>query len=243
MQAVILAAGKGERLRPLTNTLPKAMMSVAGRPLLEHNICLLRDQGFKEFIINLHYLPEKIVDYFDSGEQFGVKIAYSDETDKLLDTAGALKKMEPLLRDDFILIYGDHVHFFDFRPAAAFHRNKRALATIVLKRSDLPANGEIGEIDQKSARIISWHTRPHGITDFGGQYFLNSGLYILSREILNYIPAGRSAHLDKEILPQLIKKDLPIFGFVTKDLILDIGTSDKYQYACREYQKMKSLNK
>src|SRR5262245_57024414 len=117
----ILSAGLGTRLRPLTNNTPKVMLPIAeGVPMLQHSIEWMRDQGFKHFVINLHYLGNQIVEYFGDGKKIGVRIDYSQE-DRLLDLAGGIKKAEHLLSDDFILLYGDNVHFFEFALLISMH--------------------------------------------------------------------------------------------------------------------------
>lgn len=239
---MILAAGIGSRLKPLTDDLPKVMLPIVnGRPLLEHIILLMKNQGFDDFIINLHYRPEKITDYFGDGRKLGVKIAYSAEAGQLLETGGAIKKAEDILSDDFILIYGDMVHFFDFSAALEFHRQRRALATIILKRSDHPQNGDLFEVDSSTGRITKSYPRPHNFSDFGGQLWLNGGLFVLSKKILDHIPAGRPVKLDIDVIPVLVKSGFDIFGLISKDDILDIGTPEKYQLAREWYGKTKQI--
>lgn len=236
----ILSAGLGTRLRPLTETIPKVMVPFDDVPLLEHTILLLKGQGFRKFVVNLHYLPEIITEHFGDGKKLGVEIRYSDETDQLLETAGAIKKMEPLLSDPFLLLYGDHVHFYDFQPLLNFHTSHKALATLALKRSDNPQNGEIAEVDPVSNRILVWHTRPHDIKEYSDAYYINSGLYVLSKEILNDIPINQPIKLDGEVLPLLIKTRQDIYGLPTDEHILDIGTLEKYQFAKEWYREKKS---
>lgn len=230
-QAVILCAGLGTRLRPLTDTCPKPMLPINGTPLLERIILGLKAQGITEFVLNLHYLPEKITGYFGDGSRFGVSIQYSDESGGLSETAGALKKMELLLNDNFLFIYGDELHAFDFCPLIDFHVKNNALATVVLKRSDVPQNGDIGEVEPVTRRMVAWHARPHAITEYGDRLHVNGGLYVLSKKILDYIPAGRPVKLDGEALPLAMVAGEPIFGWVTDEEILDIGTVEKYRYA------------
>ncbi len=122
MKAFILAAGVGSRLRPITDHIPKPMVPVAERmPLLEHHVRQLKAQGIREFVINLHHLGNVITDYFGDGSRFGVHIEYSDETGELLDTAGAVRKAAPMLGDEFLLVYGDQLHFFDYADLIALH--------------------------------------------------------------------------------------------------------------------------
>ena len=114
-QAVILCAGLGTRLRPLTDNMPKQMIPVGGKPLLEHLLVQLRDQGVQEFFINLHYLPDAIPAYFGNGEKWGVKITYAWEQPNILGTAGGIKTCEPSLHEEFFVIYCDMWSTIDFR--------------------------------------------------------------------------------------------------------------------------------
>lgn len=237
-KVLILAAGLGTRLRPLTNTIPKVMVPIyKDHPLLEHTLCLLRDQGFREFIINLHYFPEKIVSYFGDGRRFGVHIVYSDESKQLLETGGAIKKIAHLLSDNFLLVYADSVCFFSFPPAVEFHQQHRALATIVLGRSGVPQDGDMAEVDHATQRIVKWHQRPHQIHEYGDKFFWNAGLYVLSKKIADYIPAGKPVKLDIEVVPRLVREERGVFGFLTSEPVLDIGTPEKYERAKEWYMQ------
>ncbi|MEN9342166.1 MAG: hypothetical protein RIQ54_422 [Candidatus Parcubacteria bacterium] len=238
---LILGAGMGTRLRPITNTIPKVMVEIApGKPLLQHTIELLRDQGFLNFIINLHYLPEKIIEYFGNGEKFGVSITYSDESQQLMDTAGAIKKVEGLLSQNFLFMYGDELHFFDFRRLIEVHKKNNALATIVLKKTQDPKNADLADIDMNSNRIRKWYKRPHEIQELEENIFGNAGLYILSKDILKNIPVATPIKLDGDVLPEIVKKaDHAIFGIVAEEPILDIGNPEKYEKAKKYYQTKK----
>jgi len=227
----ILAAGVGSRLRPLTDSIPKPMVPFGGRPLLEHTITLLRNQGFRNFVMNVHHLPEKIVDHFGNGKKFGVNIAYSDESNELLETAGAIRKAAGRLSDTFILLYGDHMHAFDFRNILRFHNSVGALGTMVLKTSDLPQNGDIAEIDPATRRIIKWYARPHKVAEFSDSLYLNTGFSVFSKKIVDHIPKGRPVKLDAEVIPALVTQGAPLYGFPTAEEILDINTPEKYEIA------------
>jgi NDP-sugar pyrophosphorylase family protein len=131
MKAFILAAGLGTRLRSLGLDLPKVMVPVGGKPLLEHHLELFQRQGIREIIVNLHYLPGKITSYFGDGSRYGVKITYSEEPE-LLGTAGAVKKMERELLDrTFLVFYGDNLVRVEFAPLLEFYRARQAVATVV----------------------------------------------------------------------------------------------------------------
>lgn len=236
MKAFLLAAGLGTRLRPLTDRMPKAMAPIAdGLPLLEHHVRQLKAQGISEFVINLHHLPESIISHFGDGARHGVRIEYSDESAQLLDTAGAIGNAAHLLSDDFLLVYADQLHFHDFGPLIELHRRTDALATITLKRSDLPQNGDLAEIDEATSRVVRWHARPHTFSDFGESLHLNSGLDVLSKRIIRHIPKDRPSSLDREVLPTLVDAGAPIFAIKTGIEILDIGTPEKLAHAQRWY--------
>jgi NDP-sugar pyrophosphorylase family protein len=244
-QAFILCAGMGTRLRPLTESTPKVMLPIApGTPLLEHTIIWFRKQGIRRFVLNLHFFPEKITSYFGNGEKFGVEIIYSDETNGLMETGGAIKKAEHLLDDHFFLFYGDHLQFFDFLPLARFHSLRRPLATIVLKHSAFPRDADLAEIDAGTKRIIRWHARPHGIENCPDNIFANAGIYALSKKIVDYIPEGTPIKLDGEIIPSLLGQEIPLYGFPTEEKILDIGNPEKYEYAKKYYaEKTKKIER
>ena len=234
----LLAAGLGTRLRPITDTVPKVMVPIyKDHPLLEHTLLQLRDQGFRRFVINLHYLPDVIRSYFGDGSRFGVSIVYSDESAQALETGGAIKKALPLLSDPFLFVYADHLFFFDFAALLKFHEDKHAYASILLKRSDLPENGELAEVNSATSEIIRWHARPHGITDFGDRYYLNTGIDILPKSVVDGVPLNTPVRFDKEVLPLMIEKRQGIFGLITDIDILDLGTPDKYEFAKQYYIK------
>lgn len=238
-QAFILGAGLGTRLRPLTDTMPKVMVPIApGKPLLEHTIEWLRDQGITDFVINLHYLPEAITGYFGDGKKWGVHIAYSDETGTLLETAGALKKAEPLLDDEFLFLYGDELQFLNILPLIGQHtRHGKALGTVTLKKSDIPQNGDVAEFDPASREILKWHTRPHAIGTLGDTRLLNAGIYVLSKKILTYIPEGVPVKLDGEVIPKAFAAGEIFLAFPVDEPIIDIGTLEKYELAKEYYRK------
>ncbi len=237
-KVMILGAGLGTRLNSVTNGYPKVMMPIADSlPLLEHTIKLLKGQGFNQFVINLHCSPDKITSYFVDGSRFEVNISYSDETDSLMNTAGAIKKAASLLSDTFLLIYGDMVHFTDFRPILKFHQDNNSILTPILKKSDYLHNIDVAELDMKNNQIIKWHFRPHNIRELKENLFVNSGLYIVSKKVLDFIPEGVPKSLDSEIIPLLLQSGHKLFGFPAVGDILDIGSPDRYEFAKKWYSE------
>lgn len=241
-KVMILGAGLGTRLSSVANGLPKVMMPIADKlPLLEHTIRLLKNQGFNQFIINLHYSPEKITSYFGDGSRLGVNISYSDETDLLLNTAGAIKKVASSLSDTFLLAYGDIVHFTDFRPILKFHQDRNSILTVILNKSDNLQNVDIAEIDPENNQIIKWHFRPHDIHELNSKLFANSGLYVISKKVLDFIPPNISKNLDSEIIPSLLESGKKLYGFVPPIGTLDIGSPERYEFARQWYSEQPQI--
>lgn len=242
-QAFILSAGLGTRLRPITDKVPKVMAPIAeGKPLLEHTIESLRDQGIKDFVLNLHYLPEIITSHFGNGSKLGVSILYSDETNLLLETGGALKKAAPMLDDEFLLIYGDELYFFKLKPLFELHDKTDGLSTVVLKQSDIPANGDVVEFDPETHKVVGWYPRPHGFDKFGANMALNDGIRIISKEILKYItePEGIPVKLDAQVFPRAMEAGESFYALLSNEPIIDIGTPEKYELAKAYYKEAKS---
>ena len=239
-KVMILGAGLGKRLSSVSDGLPKVMMPIADKlPLLEHTIRLLKNQGFSQFVINTHYFPEKIISYFGDGGRFGVGISYSDETKFLLNTAGAIKKAAPSLSDTFLLLYGDIVHFVDFRPILKFHEDKNSILTIILNKTDDLQNVDIAEIHPENNQIMKWYFRPHHIHELNSKLFANSGLYVISKKVLDFIPQNVPKSLDSEIIPLIIESSEKLYGFVPLIGTKDIGSPERYESAKQWYSKHK----
>jgi NDP-sugar pyrophosphorylase family protein len=234
MKAFILAAGLGTRLRSLGLDVPKVMVPIAGRPLLEHHIALLREQGIRELIVNLHYLPEKITEHFGDGSKFGVHITYSREP-KLLGTAGAVKKMEHLLRDGtFIVMYGDNLIQIEFAPLVEFHRARRAMATVALFESPEPWTGGVveTETDGRVRRFVEKPDPKEVSTNL-----INAGIYVLESEVLDAIPAGQFCDFGRDVFPKLLAAGKAVYAMKPKAYVQDVGTPERLAKAQRDFEK------
>lgn len=229
MKALILAAGLGTRLRPLTNNIPKPMVPLSGKPLLEHLISHLKESGISDICINLHHLPDKITGYFGDGSRWGVRIIYKFEP-AILGTAGAIKNFEQELDADFLLLYGDMLHRLSLSKLIDFHRGKGGIGTVAVQREGDPSGADIAELDENGQirRIIP---KPHDIRVLKPPLKKMQAIYVFSRRICDYIPANKYCELDHEILPQLVGRELPVFGYPTDEFICDIGTWDRYRQA------------
>ena len=234
MKAFILAAGLGTRLRSLGLDLPKVMVPVGGKPLLEHHIELFKRQGIREFIVNLHYLPEKITGYFGDGAKFGVKIVYSHEPE-LLGTAGAVKKMEQELHEGaFIVFYGDNLVNVEFAPLLEFHRAHKALATVALFESSEPWTGGVVETDA-SGRVLRFVEKPD--PKQVSTNLISAGIFVIEPQALEEIPAGQFYDFGKQVFPKLLTKGLPVYAMKPDAYIQDVGMPERLDKAQRDFEK------
>jgi NDP-sugar pyrophosphorylase family protein len=233
MKAFILAAGLGTRLRSLGLNLPKVMVPIGGQPLLQHHLEWLRQQGITEVVINLHYLPQTITDYFGDGRAFGVTITYSHEPE-ILGTAGGVKKMEPLLRNaPFLVIYGDNLIRMDLEPLRALHRDRQAIATLALFASPEPWTGGVVETDP-TGRVTAFREKPDPATVTTG--LINAGVYVLEPAIFDFIPAGRFCDFGRDVFPRLLDAGKPVYAIKPLAYIQDIGTPERLARARRDYE-------
>jgi len=225
-----MAGGEGTRLRPLTTTRPKPMVLVANRPILEHVINLLKDNGVDEVVITLQYLPEVVKNYFGDGSQFGMKITYSVE-EKPLGTAGSVKKVEKNLKDTFLVISGDLVTDINLRDAVKFHKERGAVATIVLTRVSNPIEYGIVTTDS-NGRVKQFLEKPSWGEVFSDT--INAGIYILEPEVLERIKPDEPFDFSKQLFPLLLKEKEPLFGYIADGYWCDIGNPQQYAEANRD---------
>jgi len=197
-KAVIMAGGKGVRLRPITYEIPKPMVPIRGRPLLEHTIEMLRKQDIREVILSIGYLGNKIKEYFGNGSKFGVKINYVEET-KPMGTAGALKLVKPLVDESFIVLLGDNLMDINLGELYSFHKESKAKATMALKSVNDPA--PFGVTVLKGNKIVQFTEKPKTPPS----NLVNAGAYVLEPEVLDMIPQGHSM-MEKDVFPQLASK-------------------------------------
>ncbi|OGK24252.1 hypothetical protein A3A46_01550 [Candidatus Roizmanbacteria bacterium RIFCSPLOWO2_01_FULL_37_13] len=221
MQAIILAAGKGTRLYPLTKKIPKVMINIQGKPLLEHHILLLHKYGINEILINLFTLPAKIQNYFGEGRKFGVRIKYANEP-KLLGSAGALHNFKDVLRGDFFVLYGDVYMQVNLLKMLDYHKRKKSLYTLAVHEAKHPKDSDLLDIDHNQ-KITKWikapHSRRSGIN--------SSGLYIINKRVLKYLPKKVPFDFAHDFIPLLLKK-IPLYAYHTSELMMDIGTQERY---------------
>lgn len=230
MKAFVMCAGAGTRLRPLTYAVPKPMITVANKPVLENTIELLKRHGIKDIVVNLHAHPDIIKNYFDNGKKCGVKLTYSFEP-QLLGTAGGIRKMQEHFHDTFVVMSGDGLVDIDLREVVRFHKAKKALATIVLKPLDVRFEYGVVFSDSRN-RITKFVEKPSWKDAFESR--VNTGIYILEPKIFSYISEQEPCDFGNDIWPMLVRKKAPVYAFETKGYWCDIGNLTEYRRAQRD---------
>lgn len=233
MKAFILAAGKGIRLLPLTKNKPKVMLPIGEKPILEHLILLCKRHDINEFIINLFWKPKVIINYFRTGKKLDVKIYYSEEKE-LMGTAGALKLAEKQITDTFLVLYGDVMMNIDLSKLIKYHKEKYALVTIVIHKTSHPKDSDL-VIADKNGRVKKFINKDS--LGKKNSLFSNAGLFIAEPELLKYIKKGKSLSFEKDIIQDLLKRDLLVFAYKTNEYLEDIGTKKRYSLALNEFKK------
>ncbi len=230
-KAIILSGGIGSRMGKTTENIPKVMLELAGKPLLQHNIELLRAYGVKEICINLHYLPKKIKDFLRNGERFRVKIHYNYEPE-LLGTSGALLAFKEILTNDFFVLYGDVIGKVDIGKWVSFHKEKNSDATLIIHPSSHPEDSDIVQLD-KNNRIIKVIKKP-GNRRYG--ILGNAAWYIVSPKIFNYLPIEKSDFI-KDVFPKMLEEGCKLYGYSTDEFICDVGTPERFKKAREQFFK------
>ena len=226
VKAMVLAAGAGTRLRPLTYETPKPMVPVVNRPVIHHVLDNLLRHGIKEVAVNLYAHADQVRGYCGDGSRWSIKIHYSHET-KLMGTAGAVKKMAPFLKDGpFFVMSGDGLSDIDLGAMLAFHRRRRALATMAVKAVE--SSFEYGvTLMGPSGRIRGFKEKPSWSEVFSNK--VNTGIYLFEPEILRYIPSRTVYDFGHELWPKLLKRRLPIYAYETKGYWTDVGNLAEYR--------------
>ena len=237
MKAIILSAGYGTRLGELTKEMPKPMLDINGKPMLEYIINNLRDHNFTDLIINLHFKPEKIKNYFGDGTNFGVKISYVYEKE-LLGTAGGVKNVESFFKETsepFLVHYGDVVNEQNFTKMLKFHKEKNALATLLLHQRK--KSNSIVCLDEEN-RIINFLERPSDEERKGIKSpWVNSGVCICSLEILDLIPENTACDLPRDIFSRNVQTN-KLFGFPLSAFRCAIDSQERLKLVKDHYNQV-----
>lgn len=244
MKAMILAAGKGTRVRPITHTIPKPMIPILQKPVMEFLLELLRTHGFDQIMVNVSHLAEEIESYFRDGQRFGVQIGYSfegriDEDGTLvgeaLGSAGGLKRIQdfnPFFDDTFVVLCGDALIDLDLTSAVKWHRQKGAIATIITKSVPQEVLSSYGVVVTDSGgRIQSFQEKPS--VEEALSTNINTGIYIFEPEVLDFIPPNQKYDLGSELFPRLVEKGVPFYALNMDFEWVDIGKVPDYWHAIR----------
>ncbi len=226
MKAMLLAAGAGTRLRPLTYQIPKPLIPVANRPVIHYVLDNLARHGIKEVVINLFAHADQIRSYCGDGTRWGLRLHYSQEP-TLLGTAGGVKKAEAFFKGEpFLVMSGDGLSDIDLSSMIAFHKKKRALGTIAVKPVDTRFEYGITLL-KASGRITKFVEKP----SWGGIFSntVNTGIYLFEPEILRYIPKGKTYDFGHELWPKLLKLKKPIYAYHLKSYWTDVGNLAEYR--------------
>lgn len=227
VQAIIMAGGEGSRLRPLTCDRPKPMVPMLNRPVMEHAIELLKRHGIVDIGVTLQYMPQEIINYFQDGTDFGVNMRYFVE-ETPLGTAGSVKNAEGFLKDTFIVVSGDALTDFNLSEALEFHQKNGSMATLVLTPVEIPLEYGV-VITESNGKIQRFLEKPGWGEVFSDT--VNTGIYILEPEVLNYVPAGQKYDFSQDLFPLLLQTGQPLYGVSLNGYWCDIGNLKQYQDA------------
>lgn len=220
MKAVIMAGGKGTRLKPLTNNIPKPLINIIDKPVMEHIIELLKSHGITEIAVTLGYMSNSIIDYFGDGSRWDVSLTYFVE-ETPLGTAGSVKSTLNFLSDDFLVISGDAFTDINLTKAIQFHYAKDAIFTLVSQYHPHPVNLGLLSIDYNNI-ITEFVEKPDEVKPS----LVNTGIYIINKRIMKMIPDG-FYDFGKQLLPRLVGH---IHTYISYDYWSDIGTLQSYYY-------------
>ncbi len=227
MKAVVMAGGEGSRLRPLTIRRPKPMVPIAGKPVMEHILNLLKRNGITEIIVTVQYLASNIEDYFGNGSQFGMHITYSRE-DVPLGTAGSVKNAEEQLTEPFLVISGDALTDYNLKEIISYHEEKHALATLTLAHVHNPL--EYGVIiTNQEGHITQFLEKPSWGEVFSDT--INTGIYVLDPKIFSYFEKDKPFDFSQELFPMMLRQGDPIYGYIASGYWCDVGNLAEYMRA------------
>jgi len=231
-RVILMVGGLGERLRPLTKSLPKPMLSVGGRPILQTIIESLVEHGFVKATLCLGYKSEKIKDFFGDGSKFNIEIDYILE-DKRMGTAGALDLIADEITDPFILMNGDLLTNINFSNLIDFHINTKASVTMCIKEKEFQVPYGVIEIDDE--RIISINEKPVQ------SLFINAGIYVLDPDVMKFIPNNKFYDMNS-LITRIIEEDKLVSPFPITEYWIDIGRFEEYEKANEEFEKIFKSN-
>ncbi len=243
MKAMILAAGKGTRVRPITHTTPKPMIPILQKPVMEFLLELLKEHGFDQIMVNVSHLAEEIENYFRDGQRFGVHIAYSFEgriedgelIGDAMGSAGGIKRIQdfqPFFDDTFIVLCGDALIDLDLTEAVRRHKAKGAMASLITKRVPMEQVSSYGVVvTDDDGKVLSFQEKP--AVDEAASDMINTGIYIFEPQVLDFIPSGEAFDIGADLFPRLVGAGAPFYALPMEFEWVDIGKVPDYWQAIR----------
>ncbi|MCS6943621.1 MAG: NDP-sugar synthase [Geminocystis sp.] len=243
MKAMILAAGKGTRIRPISYTIPKPLIPIFHKPVMEFLVELLRKHGFTQIMVNVSHLAQEIENYFRDGQRFGVEIAYSFEgrvvdgqlIGEALGSAGGIRKIQdfnPFFDETFVVLCGDALIDLDLTEVVKRHKQKGAIATVVTKKVPwelVPNYGVV--VTDSDDRVIAFQEKPKREEALSQQ--INTGIYVFEPEVIDYIPPNQEYDIGSQLFPKLVQLKLPFYAVNMDFQWVDIGRVPDYWHAIR----------
>lgn len=243
MKAMILAAGKGTRVRPITHTIPKPLIPILQKPVMEFLLELLRQHGFDQVMVNVSHLAEEIESYFRDGQRFGVEIGYSFEGSivdgelqgEALGSAGGIKRIQefnPFFDDTFVVLCGDALIDLDLTAVVKKHKAMGAIATVVTKTVPKESVSSYGVVvTDETGKILTFQEKPAIEEALSTE--INTGIYIFEPEVIDYIPPHQKYDIGGELFPRLVELGLPFYAINMEFEWVDIGKVPDYWEAVR----------
>ena len=232
MKTVIMAGGRGTRISSVASDIPKPMIPICDKPILQHEIECLRDQGFKDILITVSYKAESIVDYFKDGSKFGVNIEYFIEEEPL-GNAGALFRIKDKLPDDFLLLNADSMFNIDFNRFVKYHKDKGGLVTLLTHPNSHPYDSGLVFCDENKV-VTKWLSKE----DVRPKYYknrVNAGLHVINKKALDVVIDTPKIDLDRQILKPLAGSG-KMFAYDSSEYVKDMGTPDRYYAVCKDFE-------
>lgn len=232
MKVVIMAGGRGTRISSVANDIPKPMIKIEGKPVLEHEIECLKNQGYRDIIITVSHLGNIIIDYFKDGSEFGVNIEYFVE-ETPLGNAGALFQLKDKLTEDFLLLNADAIFDIDFNRFVDYHKQKGGLVTLFTHPNSHPYDSGLIFTDENNA-VLRWSAKEDERPKFYRNR-VNAGLHVISPKILDTTITTEKVDLDRQLLKPLAGTN-QMFAYNSPEYVKDMGTPDRYESVCNDFK-------
>lgn len=225
MQAVIMAGGKGTRLSSITNDeIPKPMVRLNDKPILEYQVECLKRCGITEYYFIVGHLGDRIKEYFADGSRFGVHISYYEEAAPL-GSAGALYYLKDVLKEDFLVVFGDIIFDIDVQKLTDFHKQKNALVTLLVHPNSHPFDSDLVVLDEE-CRVINFDSK-NNVRDYDYRNIVNAGIYMLNEAIFDCYTEPKKMDMEKDVIFPVIQKQGNVYGYISSEYVKDVGTPER----------------